>query len=60
MHEQCFQIIDKFNIVQARTVDEAVKILKNPTTSVAGKRTVYGRQGRYNVRRKPSRYEFGY
>ena len=60
MHEQCFQVIDKFNIVQARNVNEAVKILKNPTASVSGKRTVYGRQGRYNARRKPSRYEVGY
>ena len=60
MHEQCFQVIDKFNIVQARNVNEAVKILKNPTASVSGKRTVYGRQGRYNVGRKPSRYELNY
>jgi hypothetical protein len=54
MMEQCHQLIDKHNIVQAPDVEGALKILKNPPRG--GKRTVYGRMGRYQANRKPSRY----
>lgn len=55
MNEQCHKIIDKFNIIQAPDVESAIRILKNPPR--AGKRTVYGRLGRYQARVKPSRYQ---